>query len=51
MNLTKQECQTLLALLDIATKAGGLNVAQNALYFAQKVDEYSKTIKEEKIKK
>lgn len=39
MKLTKEELTTLLQLLDVAIKAGGLGVAENALYFARKFDE------------
>ena len=35
--LTKEEAQALLGLLDLATKAGGLQVAQAALPIAVKV--------------
>jgi hypothetical protein len=34
---TKEEVNALLALLDLAVKAGGLNVAMNALVWAQKI--------------
>ena len=37
IELTKEEVHQLLQLIDIATKAGGLNVAQSALYFAAKL--------------
>lgn len=37
LELTKEEAQQLLELLDIATKAGGLQVASAALPIATKV--------------
>ena len=37
MELSDQEKQTLLQLLDLATKAGGLNAANSALYFVSKL--------------
>jgi hypothetical protein len=37
LELTKEEAQALLGLLDLATKAGGLQVAQVALPIAVKV--------------
>jgi len=37
IELTKEEAQALLGLLDLATKAGGLQVAQAALPIAVKV--------------
>lgn len=36
--LTQDEKQVLSGLLDLAVKAGGLNVAANALYFVQKLE-------------
>jgi hypothetical protein len=39
LNLTPEEAQQLLNLLDLATKAGGLNVAAQALPLAIKVQE------------
>jgi hypothetical protein len=44
MNLTKQEIQGLMQLLDIATKAGGINVAESAVYFAKKLEAYQKSL-------
>lgn len=35
--LTPQEKDCLLGLIDLATKAGGLNVAVNAVFLAQKI--------------
>lgn len=37
IELTAQEANTLMQLLDVAIKAGGLNVAQSAVYFASKL--------------
>lgn len=37
LELTKEEAQTLIGLLDVATKAGGLQAAQAALPIAIKV--------------
>lgn len=39
LTLTKDELQALIGLLDVATKAGGLQVAQTALPLAVKVQE------------
>jgi len=39
IELTKDEASTLLQLLDVAIKAGGLNVASAALTIAMKVEE------------
>ena len=39
LTLTKEELQALIGLLDVATKAGGLQVAQAALPIAVKVQE------------
>lgn len=37
IELTEQEAQALLGLLDVAVKAGGLQVAQHAIPLALKV--------------
>ena len=37
LELTQDEIKGLIQLLDFATKAGGLNAAENALYFAKKL--------------
>ena len=37
VEFTKEEAEALLALLDVAVKAAGLNVAQNAIALALKV--------------
>jgi hypothetical protein len=37
IELTKEEAQALIGLLDIAVKAGGLEVAQHAMPLALKV--------------
>lgn len=39
VNLTPEEAKALIALLDLAVKAGGLQVAQAALPIAVKVQE------------
>lgn len=38
ITFTDQEASALLGLIDIATKAGGLQVATNAVVLAQKID-------------
>ena len=38
LSLTPDESQTLANLLDLAVKAGGLNVATSAIVIAQKVE-------------
>ena len=37
IDLTKEEIQALVQLIDIAVKAGGLNVAQAALHLVNKL--------------
>jgi hypothetical protein len=37
LDLSEQEQRELVNLLDIAVKAGGLGVAQNAVYFLNKL--------------
>lgn len=37
LDMTKEEVQTLIGLLDVATKAGGLQVAQHAIPLATKM--------------
>lgn len=37
IEFSKEEAEVLVALLDVAVKAGGLQVAQNALALAMKV--------------
>jgi len=37
INLTQTESDALINLLDIATKASGLNVAQSALFYVSKL--------------
>jgi len=39
MEISKQDASILLQLLDLAQKAGGLNVSNNCLYFATKAQE------------
>jgi len=46
--LTDKEKQTLLQLLDLATKAGGLNAANSALFFVDKLELASKPKEEPK---
>ena len=36
--LTKEEKQIMLQLLDLANKAGGINVAQSCIYFVKKFE-------------
>ena len=36
ITINKQESDVLLALLDLAVKSGGLQVAENCLYFSKK---------------
>lgn len=38
--LTDQEQTALLRVLDIATKAGGLEVAETTIHFAKKIQTY-----------
>ncbi len=44
LELTKEEAQQLLDLLDIATKTGGLQVASAALPIAAKLLEAAKNV-------
>jgi hypothetical protein len=46
LELTKEEAQQLLELLDVATKAGGLQVAQAALPLAGKLVQASQEKKD-----
>ena len=39
ISLNENEANALLGLLDIATKAGGLQVAENAIFFVKKIQE------------
>lgn len=39
IDLTEAEANNLIALLDVATKAGGLNAAQAALPLAAKIQQ------------
>ena len=48
--LNDQDKQVLLQLLDLANKAGGLNVAQSCLYFVQKFELAPKKEEESKEK-
>jgi hypothetical protein len=47
LELTKEESQQLLELLDIATKTGGLQVAQAALPLATKLLQASQPAKQD----
>ncbi len=38
IELTEQESQVLLNLLDVAVKAAGINAAEAALHFAKKIE-------------
>ena len=49
--LTPQEKQQMLQLLDLAVKAGGLQVSQAALYFVNKFELGQQPKKEEPKKK
>lgn len=42
IELTQQEAEQLVGLLDVATKAGGLQVASAALHFVGKIQEAMK---------
>lgn len=42
IDLTKDEAQVLVNLLDIAVKSGGLQAAEASLYFAKKLEAASK---------
>jgi len=46
LEITDKEASVLITLLDEATKAKGLSVAQSALYFLDKIQ---KAIKEPKV--
>ncbi len=37
LDLTEQEAQELIMIIDIAVKAAGLNIASSALYFAERI--------------
>lgn len=43
IELTEQEGQALLQLIDLAVKSGGLNVAQAGFVLAAKISEAAKT--------
>jgi len=51
MKLTDQEKNTLVQLLDLANKAGGLNVAQHCLYFVNKFELVQKPEEKKEDKK
>ncbi len=48
--LTKEEKQTLLRIFDVAVKAGGLSIAQNVLFFIDKLG-LTREEKEEEVNK
>lgn len=50
MELTKDEKQSLIHLLDLANKAGGLNVASACLHFVEKFELVEKPTKKEEVK-
>lgn len=39
IELTKEEADALLRLLDVAARSGGLSVAEPVLFFARKISE------------
>ena len=39
LNLTQNQAEVLLGLIDIATKSGGLNVAEAAVFFSKQIQE------------
>lgn len=41
---SKEEAQVLLNILDIAVKAGGLQVAGAAMHFASKIETFTKEL-------
>jgi hypothetical protein len=47
LTLTKEEGQTLFELLDVATKAGGIQVAKAALPIVDKLMEAAKQVADE----
>ena len=47
IEFTKEESAALLQLLDIATKAGGLNVAEAAIHLAKKFQQAEPVATEE----
>jgi len=42
IELTDNEAQVLLNLIDVAVKAAGIQAAESALHFAKKIQEASK---------
>ena len=38
LQLNQNQAEVLLSLLDIATKSGGLNVAEAAIFFSKNID-------------
>ena len=44
IELTTEEAQVLLNLIDVAVKAAGLPAAEAALHFSKKINEASKTV-------
>ncbi len=47
LELTKEEAQALVSLLDLAVKTGGLNVAQAAVHLVGKIEQAGKPAQEE----
>lgn len=50
LELTEQEAEVLIKLLDIATKAGGLSVADASLYFFNKLKSQEPIVVQDKVK-
>lgn len=42
--LTQEQGQTLITLLDVATKSGGLQVAEASLFFVKMIQEAAKAM-------
>ena len=47
LTYTKDEANVLLQIIDVATKSGGLNVAEVCVYHAKKIDSALKAIPQE----
>lgn len=47
LEITEKEANMLITLLDEATKAKGLALAQSALFFLDKIQKAAKELKEE----
>lgn len=50
LELTKEEAQALVALIDLAVKSGGLQVASAALVITKKIDDAAKESSKEETK-